>query len=137
MSLHFKVLVALLALGWAGCSRGPAVGEVSGKVTFAGKPVPEGRITFINAAKGHAAEAVLQQDGSYAVVTPEGGLVIGDYVVLINPLIVVDRSNPHSPPAPVEKPAPDIPEKYRNQGRTPLRATVHKGPNTFNFDMTR
>jgi hypothetical protein len=137
MSLHFQVLFALLAMGFAGCSRGPAVGEVSGKVTFGEKPVSEGRITFINAAKGYAAEAVLQQDGSYTIATSEGGLVVGDYIVMINPLIVVDRSNPHSPPAPVEKSAPNIPEKYRNQGRTPFRASVQKGANTFNFEMTR
>ena len=128
---------ALLAAGSAGCSRGPAVGEVSGKVTFARKPVTEGTITFINPTTGYAAEARLQTDGSYAVETPEGGLLVGDYLVMVNPLLVRDRSNPRTPPSPVEKPAPNIPEKYRNQGRTPLRATVQKGPNTFNFDMTR
>ena len=154
MSLHFQRLdlltsarrlcpgilvlpVAFLAIGLAGCSRGPAVGEVSGKVTFGRKPVTEGTITFINPTTGYAAEAGLQQDGSYAIVTPEGGLVVGDYIVMVNPLMYIDRSNPRTPPSPVERPAPNIPEKYRNQGRTPLRATVQKGPNTFDFDMTR
>ena len=131
------LIVAFLQIGLAGCSRGPAVGEVSGKVTFGGKPVTEGTITFINPTTGYAAEASLQQDGSYVVVTPEGGLVVGDYRVLVNPPIYVDRSNPRTPPSPVERPAANIPEKYRNQGRTPLRATVKTGPNTFNFDMTR
>jgi hypothetical protein len=35
----------------------------------------------------------------------------------------------------VEKPAPDIPPKYRQQGKTPLRATVKAGKNEINFDM--
>ena len=129
--------VAFPGMGLAGCSRGPAVGEVSGKVTFGGKPVTEGTITFINPATESVAAASLQQDGSYVVSTPEGGLVVGDYVVMVNPLIYVDRSNPRTPPSPVERPAPNIPEKYRNQGRTPLRASVKIGANTFNFDMTR
>jgi hypothetical protein len=129
--------LVFLALGFAGCARGPVVGEVSGQVTFAGKPVTEGKITFINPTTGFAAEADLQPDGSYRIKTPEGGLVVGDYIVMVNPLIYIDRSNPRTPPSPVERPAPNIPEKYRNQGRTPLRATVQKGANTFTFDMTR
>jgi hypothetical protein len=133
----FVLSVTFLAAGLAGCSRGPAVGEVSGKVTFQGKPVTDGTITFINPTTGYAAEAGLQKDGSYIVATPEGGLVVGEYIVMVNPLIFIDASNPRTPPSPVEKPAPNIPEKYRNQGRTPLRAAVQKGPNTFNVDMTR
>src|SRR5438876_932168 len=89
----FVLSVAFLAMGLPGCSRGPAVGEVSGKVTFERKPVTEGTITFINPTTGYAAEAGLQKDGSYVVVTPEGGLVVGDYLVMVNPLIYVDRSN--------------------------------------------
>jgi hypothetical protein len=129
--------VACMAMGLPGCGRGLTVGEVSGQVTFMGKPVSEGTITFINPTKGYVAEASLQKDGSYVVQTPEGGLVVGEYLVMVNPLRYVDTSNPRTPPSPVEKPAPNIPEKYRNQGRTPLRASVQKGSNTFDFDMTR
>jgi hypothetical protein len=132
----FRLSVAFLAMGLAGCSRGPAVGEVSGQVTFMGKPVFEGTITFINPTTGYVAEASLHKDGSYVVQTPEGGLVVGEYLVMVNPLRYVDTSNPRTPPSPVERPAPNIPGKYRNQGRTPLRATVQKGPNMFNFNMT-
>ena len=133
----FVLSAAFLAAGLAGCSQGPTVGQVSGTVTFRGKPVTDGTITFINPTTGFAAEAGLSKDGSYVVKTPEGGLVVGDYIVMVNPLIYVDASNPRTPPSPVERPASNIPEKYRNQGRTPLRAAVQKGPNTFNFDMTR
>jgi hypothetical protein len=48
---------------------------------------------------------------------------------------MVDTDPGRSPPAPVEKHAPNIPPKYRMQGTTPLRAPVKKGPNTFDFDM--
>lgn len=52
MPLHgfrpaFAVLfIALIATVLNGCNRGPAMHDVSGSVTFDGKPVPAGRIYF-------------------------------------------------------------------------------------------
>src|SRR5713101_10157390 len=111
----FVLSAAFLAAGLAGCLHGPTVGQVSGTVTFRGKPVTDGTITFINPTTGFAAEAGLSKDGSYVVKTPEGGLVVGEYIVMVNPLIYLDASNPRTPPSPVERPASNIPDKYRNQ----------------------
>jgi len=132
-----RLPLAVLLLLTAGCFRGPAMGQVRGKVTFKGKPVREATITFLNPTTGYATEAELQQDGSYVVKTKENGLVVGEYIVTVNPLIYLDSSDPKTPPSPTEKPAPDIPEQYRNQGRTSLRATVKGGPNEFNFELGR
>jgi len=116
------------------CSHGPPTGEVHGKVTFKGQPVKEGRVTFLNPKEGGAAEALIGKEGAYAV---PGGVVLGEYVIEITPLVqIVDTDPGKSPPAPMEKPAPDIPLKYRQQGKTPLRATVKAGKNEINFDMT-
>ncbi|MEQ1830664.1 MAG: hypothetical protein ABL921_32230, partial [Pirellula sp.] len=42
----------------AGCGpSGPAIGEVSGKVTFKGQPVKEGTVTFMNPTEGGAGES--------------------------------------------------------------------------------
>jgi hypothetical protein len=126
-------VVATLLLA-AGCQKGPATGTVRGKVTFKGQPVKEGRVTFLNDKQGGAAEAMIAGDGAYAV---PNGVVVGDYLVEITPLVEIKDTDPgKSPPAPVEKAAPDIPKKYRMQGTTPLRATVKPGPNEINFDMT-
>jgi hypothetical protein len=116
---------------------GPAKGQVSGKVTFRGQPVSEGKITFLpQGGQGHPAEADLQPDGRYQIQTIDGGLVVGDYLVLINPpVIVVDTDPGKSPPSPTEKPVKNIPPRYRNLG-TPLKVTVQPGPNTFDFDLT-
>jgi hypothetical protein len=63
-------------------------------------------------------------------------VVVGNYLVVITPPIhIVDTDPGRSPPAPVEKPAPNIPPKYRMQGSTPLKAPVKPGQNEFNFDM--
>jgi len=118
----------------AGCEKGPAKGDVRGKVTFKGQPVKEGRVTFLNPKEGGAAEALIGAEGAYAV---QGGVVVGEYLVEITPLVEIRDTDPgKSPPAPVEKAAPDIPMKYRQQGKTPLRANVKPGKNDINFEMT-
>jgi hypothetical protein len=125
--------VILTAISLAGCKPGPAIGEVRGKVTYKGKPVSEGTITFINPSGGGSGDAQLGPDGSYEI---KGGLVVGDYIVIVTPLIhYVDTDPGKTPPSPEEKPAPNIPRKYRAQASSPLKATVKEGPNTFNFDM--
>lgn len=124
----------LLFCAALGCARGPETGTVRGKVTFKGQPVKEGLVTFLNPTEGGAAEANINPDGTYAVAS---GVVVGDYLVEIKPLVEIKDTDPgKSPPAPVEKPAPDIPKKYRQQGLTPLRVTVRRGENVLDFDMT-
>ncbi len=129
-------LVLAAFLGLVGCSgrSGPAVGEVSGKVTFQGKPVAKGRVTFMNSQAGAGDDAELNPDGTYALKTP---LPVGDYKVTVMPLIVRKSEGPRTPTVGVELPAPDIPEKYRNTGTSDLKATVKEGKNELNFDMKR
>jgi hypothetical protein len=129
--------VTCLSAALAGCW-GPAVGQVSGKVTFKGRPVTEGKINFINPETGFAAEAELGSDGGYVIKNIEGGLVVGDYTVMVTPpIIIVDNDPGKTPPSPMEKPVANIPAKVRNQATTPLRATVKKGSNTFDFELSQ
>jgi hypothetical protein len=139
--LDFRLVWRLVLGFWcfvslAGCDSGPATGEVSGKVTFKGKPVKEGSVTLLNANNsnvGGAYEAQIGAEGAYAITA---GVVVGDYLVEIKPLThMVDTDPGKSPPAPMEKPAPDIPKKYRMQGTTPLKASVKAGKNEINFEM--
>lgn len=132
----FALVLFVAAAGvLAGCAPGgPPRGTVEGQVTFKGKPVTEGMITFLG-DKGHAGEAKLGPDGRYAI-TDGGGLPVGDYVVTISPLMYEDKSDPKNPPRTmVEKNAPDIPEKYRRQGGSPFKKTVKAGKNDINLDM--
>jgi hypothetical protein len=119
-----------------GCDSGPATGEVRGKVTFKGQPVKEGTVTLIPKAKegGSSYEATIGADGSFSVPTP---VVVGEYLVEVKPpIIYVDTDPGKSPKAPMEKPAKDVPNKYRQQGTTPLTADVKAGKNgEFVFDM--
>jgi hypothetical protein len=60
----------------AGC--GPGTGQVSGKVTYQGKPVPGGRITFRPAdPKQNTVSAELDADGSFPAITlPTGEVTV-------------------------------------------------------------
>jgi hypothetical protein len=132
--LALLVIACLVVPTPLGCNNGPPSGKVRGKVTFKGQPVKEGRVTFLNPKEGGTYEALLAADGGYAV---QGRVAVGDYVIEISPLMEIKDTDPgKSPPAPVEKKAPDIPKKYRMQGTTPLKATVKQGDNEINFEMT-
>jgi len=132
--LFATAAIAAAAFALAGCETGPDRGEVRGKVTYKGQPVKEGSVTFLNTTEGGAAEAAIGPDGAYEVA---GGVVVGEYVVEIKPLMEMKDTDPgKTPPALVEKNAPDIPRKYRQQGSTPLKAKVEHGKNEINFEMT-
>lgn len=131
------VWIALLLAGGgvlSGCGLGPKPSEVEGKVTFRGQPVTEGRIVF-EGTDGYIGETLLDTNGSYALRPPDNSLPPGEYTVTITPVMVLDNSDPKTPPVLVEKRAPNIPEKYRRVGSTPLRAIVNEGKNELNFAM--
>ena len=122
------------AVWLAGCGpAGPRKGVVEGQVTFKGAPVTEGTVSFQR--PGSAAEAQLGPDGRYSIAE-DGGLPVGEYIITITPALFEDRSDPKLPPNTIsEKKAPNIPEKYRREGSTPLRETVQPGKNVFNFEL--
>jgi hypothetical protein len=133
-ALLLVLFAVAAAVAIPGCEKGPQRGEVRGKVTFKGQPVKEGTLTFLNEAGGGDAEATIGPEGAYEVA---GGVVVGEYIVEVKPLMEMRDTDPgKSPPAPVEKNAPDIPKKYRQQGSTTLKAKVERGKNEINFDMT-
>jgi hypothetical protein len=132
-SIPALATLAAAVVGLCGCAKGPPMGEVSGRVTFEGKPVAEGRVTFMNSDVGAGGEGLVK-DGAYSLSAP---LPTGEYKVSVEPLIVRQRDGGKGPEVGVEKPAPDIPLKYRTTGSTDLRATVKEGRQDLNFDMKR
>ena len=130
-------LVALAAfLGTAGCQGGKKVpvGEVSGKVTFEGKPVAAGLVSFMNSQAGAGDEANLNPDGTYAIKLP---LPVGEYKVIILPPIVYQRVDPRGPEVGDFAVTKEIPQRYRAIGTTDLKATVKEGKNEINLEMKR
>jgi hypothetical protein len=76
-ALAARVAVVIVFVLAAGC--GPGTGSVSGKVTYLGKPVPAGRITFRPAdSRQNAVSAELDAEGNYpAIDLPTGDVAVG------------------------------------------------------------
>jgi hypothetical protein len=128
--------LALVGLVPLACGpSGPEMATISGKVTYNGKPVPKGTITFIPTTPGgRNAVGVIAADGSYALQTekPGDGALLGDYNVTISAHdeAVLD----YIPAKPVE-PKLLAPAKYENPKTTDLKATVKRGASPVNFDL--
>jgi len=119
-----------------GCSSsGPEMARVSGRVTYDGKPVPKGTISFQAVGPGgRNATGVLGPDGTYTLQTeqPGDGAQLGEYRVAISARddVVLD----YTP----EKPVPPkrlVPEKFEDPKTSDLKATVKSGRNDFPFDL--
>ena len=121
----------LLCLWAAGCAEAPpAVGLVSGKVTYNGAPVTEGQVALIDRETGVAGGATLGPDGAYKVDAP---LTIGTYSVIVQPppLPMPEQGKP----PPQMKEYPNIPPKYREVDTSGLTTAVLEGENTFDIEM--
>ncbi|MBI3465935.1 MAG: carboxypeptidase regulatory-like domain-containing protein [Planctomycetes bacterium] len=130
------VLLFVAASFLTGCGEpSQPVGDVYGKVTYRGQPVASGSISFQNAEIGYGADAKLGSGGEYHFETLEGGLPLGNYKVTVMPEMELDASDPKTPPVMKDKPAPNIPKKYRLPRTSDLTAAVKEGENELNFDM--
>lgn len=70
--------------GYAGCQRGPTVVPVEGRVTYEGKPLEFGTVTF-QPPQGQPAKGKIQSDGTFTLSTfaPGDGAVVGTHKVRI------------------------------------------------------
>jgi hypothetical protein len=146
--LPFSVLVALAAL--VGCKSGNpnSPSSVSGKVSYKNEPVKGGTITFIT-KEGISFLRPIGTDGSYNSTD----MPVGDYTVVVE----TESLNPDKKvpaygggrggagggmsPAPQGRESAGgsyvkIPTKYSDKKSTSLKATLTKGVNTKDFDLT-
>ena len=125
-------LVATILWFVAGCGGGsgqPKSASVSGKVTFQGQPVTEGRLTFMSAISAGAVE--ITSEGTYLLTE---GVPPSKYKVVVTPPSIT------KPPmvgesAPAMKNYANIPEKYRSETSTPLFADIKAGDNTVDLEL--
>jgi hypothetical protein len=135
---HSKIGVSLVLSVFtlamlAGCEPSrPETSEVSGRITFEGKPVPQGRILFWP-SQGRPAMAEIQPDGTYELTTfsDSDGAMIGKHRVTIKATRV------HFPTGNKMKSVVQwlVPQRYENFDKSPLTAEVSAGKNTINFDL--
>ncbi len=141
-------MVLLLLL--AGCSS--SNGTITGKVTYQGKPLPSGTVTFVPEKGGSAVVGVIQ-DGEYkATKVPTGPAKIAvitsstsappDYIAQMRPPAELmekagmDKSAAESAKsASPSQQAPSLPEKFKDPDKSGLTYTVKSGTQVHNIDL--
>ena len=144
LGLGLTLVLATIGSGCGNADPGkPKLGKVNGKVTYNGKPVTSGTVTFTpeatkGGATGQGALGQISADGSYDLTTFDtgDGAILGQHIVT-----VVSYSDPnYGKPKPdgtydYKLPKPAIPEKYTKVDQSPLRCTVEEGSKTFAIEM--
>jgi hypothetical protein len=128
------VLLLAIALILGGCgSNDKKTAVVRGIVTYNGKAVPNGTISFIP-VEGRSATGEIKPDGSYTLTTfrKGDGAIIGQHKVVI--VAMEDMSN-RLPEARNPMPPSIIPLKYTSLATSDLRADVKDEENTIVFKL--
>lgn len=131
--------IGVWLLAAAGCGpSGPAVGEVTGKVTYKGKPVPGGVITYNWRGGENAFPGALAEDGSYTI--PK--VFVGECIITVATVppggLNFLRKNSKKTTAPLigEGKYVKIPDKYQDKLKSGIKKDVVKGKNTIDIDLT-
>jgi hypothetical protein len=135
----------------AGCA---AKGNVTGKVSYKGKLLPAGTVTFITEKGGATFDAQIQEDGTYTVTKVPAGpakILVKAYELPKMPARpgpagqMTGGPPPGALPEGVKSPYPDlkaeaekvvkIPDKYADAGKSDLTYTVTSGAQTHDIDL--
>jgi hypothetical protein len=120
---------ALTTIGCGGGGDGPKLYPVTGKVTFNGEPVKEGRVLFRMQGAGGRSYSAAITDGTYNLKSEAGSAAVEITASRIIPG-KFDKSN--GTPEPVGEMY--IPKMYNSA--TTLKAEVKPESNTIPFDLT-
>jgi len=146
MSVSLVALgVTLAAVGCGGSDPDrPKLGKVTGTVTYKGKPLTKGTVTFTPiSGKGEGGDQIasgeIQSDGTYSLTTfdTDDGAVLGQHAVTVRSGEEIVSGKPATPGGPIEYKLPksSIPKKYESVGSTPLKYTVEPGGKTIDLEL--
>jgi hypothetical protein len=144
-----SMIAGLALLPVIGCGPDDGIGKrypVSGTVTYQGKPVPRGTVTFTpESTEGRPAAADIDPDGSYTATTatPGDGMLPGKYRVSIHAvesdMSVVKGKVGGTHRVDLIAKAPKkalVPSKYADPSTSQLTVEVKPESNTFDFKLT-
>lgn len=128
------VVAGFLAFGWF---RSWSQTAMRGVVTVDGKPVAEALIQLTGAGTGDSAMGVSDGDGNFRVVTLDGELKPGLYLVTVRPLSEVS-GNRSANAEPVNVPAAesDIPDRYRHINTTDAAVEITPDKSKYTVALT-
>ena len=118
---------ALLLAGVAGCGdSGPPTYPISGAVTFEGKPLPTGSMTFIPQASSARTTVAKIVDGQYATELTEGAWTVNIQAVRETGPVI---------PALGEAPREQyIPAKYNRESTLTVSVPTDKAEHDFDLE---
>jgi hypothetical protein len=127
------VIVTLTAVCLAGCGPGGKRRAVSGTVTFQGKPIDKGQISFLSTGDnpGPVAGALIR-DGQFSIPA-EMGLEPGVYRVSISYVKGAGERTPEQIAAGASTPGKElIPEEFNTKSQHTAEVKA-SGPNVFSW----
>ncbi len=117
-----------LCLLLTGCSS-KLGSQVSGSVSFDGKPLTSGDVTFAPVGEGQIAYGKIDSAGNYVLRTGnEDGAKPGEYVVTV---VATGTPPSNDQPPPLLTPA-----KYSDKSTSDLKKTITPGANTVDLSLT-
>lgn len=145
-SAGFCLSVVLLLAGCGGGGGLPEgeTGTVSGRITFEGKPVPEGcGVVFMRDKGGYVGTGKTDSSGQYLLYMRDGlQIVVGTYRVSItppNPVANLDQDEimrlQSAGKLPDTSKMKEVPDRYRDPENSKTIFEVKPGSNTFDLDM--
>ncbi len=132
VGLLFAFLVGIGLV--AGCGSGSdQLGEITGTVTYDGKPVEEGAITFIALDGKSPTAGGVVKDGKYTATK----VPVGAAKVSITAVKVVGKKKAYDAPGSPEVPVTEslLPPKYNHA--TELKFDVKPGSQTKDFELAK
>ena len=132
-ALTKTLLAAALALAATGCGSGDGLQKVTGKVSYDGQPISEGRILFRNTTGDQKAYSGAITEGRYEVMCEPGTMRVE-----VTAMRVVPGKFQQGPGGDKDRvPATEmyIPAKYNSESK--LTAEVKTSANDVPFDLTK
>lgn len=130
-----SILATFACVFAAGCGTSKNEFQVTGKISVAGEPIPNGAIVFYAVDGSTAVGGGTIKDGVYTANVPPGEkqvTVTGNKITGQAPM---DASMPGSPM--VETREDVVPAIYAQQTTTPLKATITGETKDLNFDLEK
>jgi hypothetical protein len=134
-------LIGLVTLAnLIGCrgESGPEMVNVSGRVSYQGKPLSRGTITFLPEGDGQPASGTIGSDGSYRLQTiePGDGARTGRYKVIVSTSdLNVETLDTAMLPSEMPKGKTLTPAKFEKPETSGLTAEIKSGGSTLDFNL--
>lgn len=131
----------------SGCSGGLRTEQITGTVTLDGQPLENASVAFSPKVEGEgvAGYGMTDKNGQYTIQThqgkPNGGTTKGEYFVTITKTETVGTGKfypalPGQSASEIMKVNHLTPQVYANTSTTPFNATIKRGKNELNFELS-